>query len=183
MATTLPSQMARSWWILVLYGVIGVIFGLVAIARPGEAALALAWTIGVMAIAEAVISVVAMFSGEGAVSKGWLAFYALVSLVFGVLAVMNPLATAAGLVIFLGAWLLISGIFRIVFAIRVRKQIDGEWMIGLSGLLAIVLGAMFMAKPLIGALITTFWIGAIALVYGVMQIAAGLRLRKMVRIA
>jgi len=183
MATTLRSELTRSWWILVLYGVIGVVFGLVAITRPGEAALALAWSIGVMAIAEAVISLMAMFSGTGAVSKGWLAFYALVSLVFGVLAVMNPLAIAAGLVIFLGAWLLVSGVFRIVMAIRVRKLIDGEWMIALSGLLAIVLGAMFMAKPLLGALVTTFWFGAIALFYGVMQIVAGFRLRKMAPVA
>ncbi len=47
------------------------------------------------------------------------------SLGFGILAVINPLATASVLV-FLAAWLLVAGIYRIVLAIRVRKQIQGS---------------------------------------------------------
>ena len=52
---------------------------------------------------------------------------------------INPLATASVLVLFLAAWLLVAGIYRIVFAIRVRKQIQGEWLLILSGVLAVVL--------------------------------------------
>ena len=56
-------------------------------------------------------------------------------------------------------------------------------MIALSGLLAVVLGVMFMLNPLVGIVVTSFWIGVLAVVYGVMQIMAGLGLRKMGRTA
>jgi uncharacterized membrane protein HdeD (DUF308 family) len=183
MSEGISFSVGRAWWLFVLYGVIGIIFGITAIVQPAAAGVAIAWAAGVMAIAEAVVSLLALFNSKTAMSKGWLAFYALSSLVFGVLAIMNPVATAAVLVIMLAAWLIVGGVYRIVFAIRVRKAIEGEWMIALSGLLAVVLGVMFMLNPLVGIVVTSFWIGVLAVVYGVMQIMAGLGLRKMGRTA
>ena len=179
MSEGLSFPVGRAWWLFPLYGVIGVIFAITAIVQPAAAGIAMAWAAGVMAIAEAVVSLLALFNSNTAVSKGWLAFYALASLAFGVLAIMNPVATATVLVILLAAWLIVGGIYRIVFAIRVRKAIEGEWMIALSGLLAVVLGVMFMLNPLVGIVVTSFWIGVLAVVYGVMQIIAGLGLRKL----
>ena len=66
-----------------------------------------------------------------------------------------------------------------MFAVRVRKQIEGEWWIGLSGLLSIVLGVLFFAYPAAGLVSVTVWIGAFVLIYGVFQVMAALRIRKM----
>jgi uncharacterized membrane protein HdeD (DUF308 family) len=112
-----------------------------------------------------------------AVSKGWAAFYALMSIVFGVIAISNPVAAAGGLLLFLAVWLIVAGIYRIIFAIRVRQEIKGEWLIALSGVLSIVLGVMFVASPLTGLVVTAWWIGAGALIYGVLQIVAAFKLR------
>ena len=81
------------------------------------------------------------------------------------------------LLYFLAAWLVVGGIYRIVYALRVRKQIQGEWLLILSGLLAVVLGFMFAANPLSGLVVTSLWIGALALVYGVLQVIVAFRLR------
>ncbi|MFC3550792.1 HdeD family acid-resistance protein [Lysobacter cavernae] len=175
----LLAGLGRSWWVLVVYGVIAVLFGVAAFAWPGTTAVAIAWAFGVMALAEGVTSVIALFRKDVAISKGWLALYAIASLVFGVLAVLNPVTTAGVLLLFLAAWLLVAGIYRIVFAIRVRKEIEGEWLIALSGVLAIVLGGLFVAYPGAGLLTVALWIGAGALIYGVLQIIAGFRLRKL----
>ena len=78
----------------------------------------------------------------------------------------------------LSFWLIVAGVFRIVFAIRVRKEIVGEWLIALSGVLAIVLGVVFLRNPAIGLFTTAIWIGAGALAYGVLQVFAGFRFRK-----
>lgn len=99
------------------------------------------------------------------------------SIIFGVLALYNPAATASILMIFLAVWLIIGGIYRILFAIQVRNQIQGEWMIILSGALAIILGVLLMAQPIVGLVITTIWLGVIVLMYGVLQIYAGVKLR------
>lgn len=171
------SSLGRSWWVLLLYGVLGVLFGLIAVTRPVAAAAALAWALGVMALAEGLVSLLALFDKQVAISKAWLALYAVVSIVFGLLTVFNPVATAGILLLFLAAWLIVAGVYRIVFAIRVRKQIRGEWLIALSGLLAIVLGVLFILNPASGLAVTTIWIGAAAIIYGVVQIIAAFRVR------
>lgn len=175
----LVSLLARSWWVLLLYGLVALVFGAVAILQPLAAATALAWAIGVMAVVEGVISLVALFGGNSGVSRGWLAVYALASLVFGVLAVINPLATASVLVLLLAVWLIVAGIHRIVFAVRVRRHIQGEWLLILSGVLAIVLGALLVANPLAGVAVTTLWIGIGSLIYGVLQVVVAFRLRRL----
>lgn len=169
----------RSWWVLALYGVISILFGIGALMWPLTTALALAWAFGIMALAEGVTSLVALFDKNTPIPKGWLAVYALASIAFGLAAVMFPGAVAGVLLLFLAAWLVVGGIYRIVFAVRVRKQIEGEWWIGLSGLLSIALGVLFFAYPAAGLVSVTVWIGAFVLLYGIFQVMAALRLRKL----
>jgi uncharacterized membrane protein HdeD (DUF308 family) len=178
MSSMLQRGVGRTGWLLVIYGVISVLFGLSALIWPGSTILALAWAFGIMALAEGIASVFALFQRQGAISRGWLALYALASIVFGLLAIMHPLAVANVLLLFIAAWLIVAGIYRIVFAIRVRKAIKGEWMIALSGVLAIALGVVFVAYPAAGLLTLAIWIGAAALVYGVLQLMIGVRMHR-----
>ena len=173
--------LSRNWWVVLLLGVLAVVFGVLAIISPVLTAAALAFYVGVVAVVEGIVVLAGLASGSAPVSKGWAVFYALVSIAFGVLAILNPLATASVLLLFLAAWLVVAGIYRIVFAIRVRKRIQGEWLLILSGLLAVVLGVMFALNPLSGLVVTSLWIGALALVYGVLQIIAAFKLRSLGR--
>lgn len=172
-------KLARAWWVLVVYGLVAALFGLLAVMQPLGAAMGVAWAMGVMALVEGGASVVALFDRDSHVSKGWLLFYAVVSLLFGLLAVLNPLAIAGILLVILAVWLVLAGVFRIVLAIRVRKYIRGEWLIALSGLLSLVLGVLFILSPLQGLVVTTLWVGVLALLYGALQIIAGWRLRRL----
>jgi uncharacterized membrane protein HdeD (DUF308 family) len=178
MSSILSQGVGRTGWLLVIYGVISILFGLSALLWPGSTVIALAWAFGIMALAEGIASVFALFHRQVAVSRGWLVLYAVVSIVFGLLAIWHPLAMANVLLIFLAAWLIVAGVYRVVFAIRVRKEIQGEWMIALSGLLAILLGLLFVAYPVAGLLTVAIWIGAAALIYGVLQLVAGIRLHR-----
>jgi uncharacterized membrane protein HdeD (DUF308 family) len=78
----------------------------------------------------------------------------------------------------LALWLLIAGIARIVFAVAVRKVVNGEWLLVLSGVLTILLGVLFFAKPGLSMEVLMLWVAAGVLVYGLLQIAMALRLRK-----
>ncbi|MET3653246.1 HdeD family acid-resistance protein [Dyella japonica] len=178
MSSILHRGVSRTGWLLVFYGVISILFGISALLWPGSTVIALAWAFGVMALAEGIISLFALFNRHVAVSRGWLVLYALASIVFGLLAIWHPLAVVNVLILFLAAWLIVAGIYRIVFAIRVRKEIEGEWMIALSGVLAVVLGVLFAAYPAAGLLTVAIWIGAAALVYGVLQVIAGVRMHR-----
>lgn len=177
------NALGRAWWLLVLYGVLAVLFGVLAVARPVAATAGLVWAFGILAIAEGIATLVALFTRDTGLSKGWTALYALASLAFGVLAVIDPLSTAGALAILLAAWMVVAGIYRIVFAVRVRRLIRGEWLIALSGVLSVVLGVLFAIAPLAGAVVATLWVGIGALIYGVIQIVAGVKLRKFGRTA
>ena len=113
--------------------------------------------------------------------KGWLLLYAIVAAVFGILALLFPLQTAAVLVLFLAAWLIVSGFFRIVFAIRVRKLIRGEWLLIASGILAVLLGVAFVLQPVAGVVVSSLWLGALVVVYGILQLVVAFRLRRLQR--
>ena len=86
---------------------------------------------------------------------------------------------AASIVMVAGAWFLVSGVMRVVFAIRVRKEIDNEWMLILGGVLGVVLGFLLLAAPLAGMIVGVIWIGVGALVYGLLQIYAAFKVRKL----
>jgi uncharacterized membrane protein HdeD (DUF308 family) len=85
------------------------------------------------------------------------------------------------LVYFIAAWALITGIFEIVAAIRLRKAIEGEWMMVLSGVASIVLGLFLVIAPGAGSLGLTWVIGAYAIVFGILFIILALRLRSLPR--
>jgi uncharacterized membrane protein HdeD (DUF308 family) len=182
-AGPLFGTLSRHWWVVLLFGLFAVAFGVLALMAPVRTAAVLAMWLGVMAIVEGVVALASAVGGSAPVSRGWAVFYALVSIAFGVLAILNPLATASVLLLFLAAWLVVGGIYRIVFAIRVRRHIRGEWLLILSGLLAVALGVMFALNPLGGLMVTSLWIGAMALVYGVLQVVVAFRLRGLGRTA
>ena len=150
-------------------------------AQPFQALVAMAWAFGILALADGIASLLALFDKRVAIPKLLLLFYAVASIAFGVIAVSNPKATAGILFFMLSFWLIIAGIFRIVFAIRVRKVIDGEWWMILGGVLGILLGAMFVAEPMVGVVSTSLWIGIIALAYGLFQIFASFRIKKLAK--
>lgn len=179
MSVSWQSEVARSGWVVILFGVIAVLFGVYLLAWPGAGAISLTWAYGIVALAEGVLSLFALFGGNTRMSRGWLVLYALASILFGILAVMQPVEMAGAMLYLLAAWLVIAGVFRIVLAIRVRKVVSNEWLLILSGVLAIVLGVLFAMNPVAGVLIVVMWIGAGALVYGVLQIIAGFRLRSL----
>lgn len=174
-------HLARRWWVFVLYGLIALVFGLFAIGSPLAAAFALVWGCGVMALAEGATGLLALFDPASRAHRGWLIVHVLASLVFGILALMDPLGAAGALVMLLAAWLVVSGLSRLAFALRLHRQHRGGWLLALSGLAAIVLGVLFVLDPLGGLWVGTLWIGAAALLYGVLQVGAGLRLRRLAR--
>jgi uncharacterized membrane protein HdeD (DUF308 family) len=73
----------------------------------------------------------------------------------------------------------VRGIFEIIAAVHLRKEIEHEWLLGLSGLASIVLGVLLLAWPGLGVLAVLWWIGAFAILFGVLTIALGFRLKKL----
>jgi uncharacterized membrane protein HdeD (DUF308 family) len=89
-----------------------------------------------------------------------------------------PGITAILLILFIGAWALVHGIFEIIGAIQLRKEIDNEWLLILGGIISVLFGIGVMLAPGAGAVALIWVIGAYAIVIGVLFVALALRLKK-----
>jgi uncharacterized membrane protein HdeD (DUF308 family) len=175
--------LAGNWWAFVLRGVLAILFGLLCFLLPGMALLTLVFMFGFYAIADGVVHLVSAFRRTGPEQQPWWALLisGIVSIIAGALAIFIPGLTAVVLLYIIAAWAIVTGILQIVGAIRLRKQINNEWLLALSGLLSIVFGVLIAIFPGAGALTLVLWIGAYSVVFGILLIALGVRLRHWVR--
>ena len=176
------SSVTRSWWVFLLYGIVAIAFGLAALIWQSQTLLALIMGFGLLSLADGVVSLLSIFRKDVALPNWVLALYGLVSIGFGVWAVMRPEQFGTALLWVLALWLVLAGFARVIFAVLIRKVVEGEWLLALSGLLAIALGVLFFVNPNVGVITIALWVGVGALLYGALQIFVALRLRKLQKV-
>jgi uncharacterized membrane protein HdeD (DUF308 family) len=178
-ATTLLASLANNWWVLLLRGLAALIFGVLAFTLPGATLIAVALVWGVYAAADGLLSLWAAISGKGAMApRWWLFIVGIVGVLAGVVTFAWPVKTAFILLLFIGAWAVVTGVMQIVGAIRLRREIEGEWLLILSGALSVVFGLLMFARPAAGALATVWIIGGFAILLGLTYVALAFRLRR-----
>jgi uncharacterized membrane protein HdeD (DUF308 family) len=167
--------LSMSWWALALWGLCAVIFGVLALAWPGLTLLTLAVMFAAYAVVSGAAAVVSALANRG--EKGWWLWLlaGLVAVTAGVLAIAYPGLTALLLVLLMGANAVITGVLEVSMAVRLRKEIRGEWLLGLAGAVSILFGAFVMLFPLGGALALVWLIALHAVVTGVMLLVLAWR--------
>jgi uncharacterized membrane protein HdeD (DUF308 family) len=168
------------WWTVELRGVFAVLFGLASLFVPRIALLTLVALFGAFAIVNGVLAL-ALASKTMRAARTPMIADGLVSIVAGVVALVWPTITTVVLLAVIAAWAIVSGLLEVVTAIRLRKQAEHEWMLGLEGAVSIAFGVLLILAPSTGALVLAVWIGAFALVLGGLLIGTGLRMRSFAR--
>jgi len=177
MDSRLRKGIRRSWWVFLLYGVAAIVFGIVLLAWPEYSVIAMVMAFGILALLDGAVSLLSAILRDLALPRWLLVVYALVSIGFGLAALVWPMQMATAMLWLIALWLVVAGLARLVFAIQVRKLINGEWLMALSGALALALGILFLVRPHIGLVAVMVWIAIGALLYGVLQVIVALRLR------
>jgi uncharacterized membrane protein HdeD (DUF308 family) len=181
---TLPADdrvaaLARNWWMLALRGVFAILFGVLAWLQPAITLKVLILTFGVYALADGAIGAWSAVSGRRTEKYWWaMLLWALVSVVAGILAFTAPALTAAALLLYIGVWAIAAGVMQIVTGIRLRKEIQGEWLMMLGGLASVLFGVVVLARPGVGALAMLWVIGFYAVFFGAVLFALALKLRR-----
>ena len=170
--------LARNWWALALRGVAAVLFGIMAFAWPGMTLGVLVLLYGAYALVDGVLAIIAAVAGRTSGMPWWaLLLEGVLGITVGILTFAWPGITALVLLYLIAAWAVATGVFEVVAAIRLRREIRGEWLLALSGVISVLFGIALVINPVGGALAVVWLIGAYAIAFGVLLIALGFRLR------
>jgi len=171
--------LARNWWAVALRGLAGVLFGLAALLWPERTVTVLILFFGAYALVDGIFAVVSAVTSAGKSERWWVVLLdGIAGIAVGLITLFWPGVTALALIYLIAAWALVTGVFEIMAAIRLRREIEGEWLLAFSGVCSLILGVLLILFPGAGAIAFAWMIGAYALVFGVLLIALGLRLRQ-----
>ncbi|NNG56435.1 HdeD family acid-resistance protein [Sphingomonas paucimobilis] len=182
------SLLSRNWGWFVVRGVLALVLGVVAVLFPVSALFTFTMVFAAYAGADGLLSTVAGVRGASRKEERWwaLVLRGIVGIAVAVLFVLMPFAATVSYALvtlgMLSAWAILTGMLEVVAAIRLRKEIEGEWLLGLSGAVSILLGlavpAALVITPLATILSVAWVIAGYAIIAGVVLIGLGLRLRR-----
>ena len=174
--------LADNWWLLLLRGVAAIIFGILAFFWPGITLLTLVLLWGAYALVDGVLALWAAISGRVPTMtpgpRWWLGIVGLAGIAAGIVTFAWPGMTTFILLMFIAAWAIVPGVMEIWGAVRLRREIEGEWLLILSGLLSVAFGVILFAQPGTGALALVWFIGWFAVLFGAVNIALAFRLKQ-----
>jgi uncharacterized membrane protein HdeD (DUF308 family) len=170
--------LSQNWWLVVLRGVLAILFGMAAFAWPGITLLTLVLFFGVYAMIDGVIAIVTGLSRTRETPRWWMFLLeGLLNIAAGIVALLMPGLATLVLIYILASWAVITGILEIAAAIRLRHEITNEWFLALGGVLSIGLGILLFLQPAAGSLAIVWTIAAYAVLFGILLVILGVRLR------
>jgi uncharacterized membrane protein HdeD (DUF308 family) len=162
---------------LIIRGVVGIGFGLLALLWPGLTLILLVSLFAAFAFIDGVTNLILGVTSSRPGRSWAMVIEGLVGIAVGVAAFFWPGVTVLVLVLLIAAWAVATGVFELIAAIRLRRVITGEWLLALSGALSICFGIVAFALPAAGALAIAFVLGVFAIASGIAQLVLGVRLR------
>jgi len=180
MSSTQPQPilptLTTNWWALLLRGIAAVLFGLAALFWPGLTLFALIVFFEAYTLVDGNFAIVAGIRGSG--SRRWLLLAeGVLGVLVGFIAFFSPGMTALVFLYVIAAWAIFTGILKVVMAILLRREIDNEWTMALSGLLWVLLGVVLTVLPGVGLLSLAWLIGVFALGAGLALLVLAFRVR------
>jgi len=170
--------LARNWWALAWRGLVAVLFGVATFAWPGLTLTALTMLFGTFALLDGAFALAATLVDRSHGSYGGaLMAEGVIGIAVGILALLWPVQMAIALIYLIAAWALVTGVLEIVAALQLRREVDGEWLLVMVGILSVFFGLALVLWPRAGALALLWLIGAYALLFGAFLLALALRLR------
>lgn len=170
-----------NWWTFLLGGILYILFGVLALARPAEALLALALVFASFLLVDGFLSAVRALRATGAEGRWWVFFAGLASILVALYALFGPVSTVLLFVFVIAFQAIVFGVAIFMFGVSIRKAVRGEWVLYLTGALSALFGLLLLSAPGIGGLSVSLMIGGWALVIGILRVVFALRVRSLAR--
>src|SRR5438034_471736 len=180
----LIETLKRHWWVPVIRGIAAIVFGVIAFVYPGLTIAVLVLLFGAWVLVDGVFRIVGAIGHRASDSDwGFNLIIGILGIIVGLLTFHAPGITALALVIYIAAWALMIGATEIALAIKMRREVKGEWFLILMGLASIIFAGLLLWNPLAGAAALIWIIAWYAVIVGVLAIIFGFRLRSLPTLA
>jgi uncharacterized membrane protein HdeD (DUF308 family) len=191
---TMPifKELSAKWGWVLFSGLLTILFGALAFWMPWSAVLAMTILFGAYAMADGVLSIVfALRRGNHGEGHYWpLLLRGALGVFAGVIVLVMPGISTLSLVAFswgmLAIWSIATGLLELIAAVRLRHEIEGEWLLGLLGLVSIIFGAsipvLLWQNPAAGIAVMGWMIGLYAFAHGILEVWLAFGLRKLSRL-
>ena len=174
------AALSRNWWLFLIRGILAILFGGMAIIWPGVTLVTLILLFGAYVLVDGLFAIVLGLSRIGSESRWWaLLLQGIAGVIIGIIAFASPGTTALALLMLIAAWNVVTGIASIGAAIQLRKVIENEWLLIISGIISILIGLYLFFFPGPGALAMTLVFGIYFIVFGILSIVFAFRLRSL----
>lgn len=173
-------MLSRNWWIFAIRGVAAIAFGVLAIIWPGATLFVLVVLFAAYALVDGASLLIALVRGDpDARRHGWaVGIMGVLGIVAGIIAIVWPGITAVSLLFVVAFWSIAVGVFQVIAAIRLRREIEGELWLALGGIVAIAFGLYLVIFPGAGLLSLVLLVAAWAIIFGVSSLVLAYRLRE-----
>ncbi len=166
--------LTSKWWVVALRGLLGIVFGVLALVYPGITLVSLVLLFGAYVFVDGLFAIGSAF-GHGGREAVWYVLDGILGIAVGVATFLYPTIAGQALVYLVGLWAVLTGIFEVIAGFELPFSKD--WLLALAGVASIILGVLMFANPLGGALAIVWLIGFYAIVFGVSLLVFGIRLR------
>ena len=168
--------LAQNWWAFAIRGILGILFGLIAIFLPGVTMLSLVLVFSAYAFVDGTFAIIASVRAARRHERwGFLVLEGIVNIIAAALAFLWPAITVVSFVFLVGTWAILSGGLMLSAAMRLSGD-HGRWWLVLGGLASVIYGALLIFAPFVGAIVLTWWLGAYAIVFGFALMAVAIKL-------
>ncbi len=172
----MTEQLQKSWWLVAVRGLLAVIFGLLSLLSPYIVIFSLITFFAFFAILSGFFILTLAFLGETD-NRFLRIIEGLIFLGAGIVVLLNPVTALGGIMIFIAAWAILSGITQIAGAIKLRKVIHNEWLMIFNGVISIVFGIILAGNLIQGAGVMLMLFGAFAIASGIFTVILAFRIR------
>jgi uncharacterized membrane protein HdeD (DUF308 family) len=174
----LATLVSRHWPVLLLRGLIAIAFGVSLGLRPAVSVTTLTLLFAAYVLADGLLGIwIAMSGRKHRVDRWVLLLWAFTSIGIGVLMLLVGSATPGTLMLYIAGWTIGSGVFELITAIRLRREVSGEAFLGCGGLISVIFGTFLIVRPADGARLLLWLIATYAVVFGSLVVSLAIEAR------